>query len=353
MQEKGMKVNLITFNAAITALAKAAKRSKSPNANYPKSRRAEVENDGQLYQRALQLLEQMERNNIKPDGFSYSSAISCCGAEGRWEEALELMDRMRKGGPRTRPNRVAYTAAISACGRSGEYTNALRLFRDMKDEGLAADIVAYNALFNALRVGKQPDVAYELWEEMCGTKQSNATKAIATARADKGTVPDIITISDVIATLAENGQKGYQEKLDEVFTEAVERGVVLRSDTLDSTWEVDLSGMSFPVARAACRYVLKKKLHFAIDELDDLTFITGVGVGNRPFAGKPVQSPPGTNRTVEQSKYTSLRDYLQEEVLRDDFDPPIESFIPKRAQGMVQIDRSQLQRWARQNSSKQ
>jgi hypothetical protein len=54
-------------------------------------------------------LSQMKADGIEPDGFSYSSAISCCGAEGRWEEALELHGGHAKGGPRTRPNKIAYT----------------------------------------------------------------------------------------------------------------------------------------------------------------------------------------------------------------------------------------------------
>jgi pentatricopeptide repeat protein len=61
------------------------------------------------------LLQQMKEDGIQPDGFSFTSAISCCGAEGRWEEALELMAVMKKGGPRTRPNKIAYTAAICKC----------------------------------------------------------------------------------------------------------------------------------------------------------------------------------------------------------------------------------------------
>ena len=88
-------------DTAITALAKSAKRRKSSKTE-----------STQLSNLALGLLEQMEADGITPDGFSFSSAISCCGAEGRWEEALSLIERMKNGGPRTRPNKVAFTAAI-------------------------------------------------------------------------------------------------------------------------------------------------------------------------------------------------------------------------------------------------
>jgi pentatricopeptide repeat protein len=106
MREKKMSVNLITYNAAITALSKAARMKRGGPSFDPV--------DGEdLWSRALLLLGQMKEDGIEPDGFCYSSAISCCGAEGRWEEALNLIQIMKRGGPRTRPNKIAYTAAIS------------------------------------------------------------------------------------------------------------------------------------------------------------------------------------------------------------------------------------------------
>lgn len=112
-----MSVNLITYNAAITALSKASRQ----NNRYSSGRKSNQRDtpsfetvDGEdLWSRALLLLGQMKEDGIEPDGFCYSSAICCCGAEGRWEEALQLINVMKMGGPRTRPNKIAYTAAIS------------------------------------------------------------------------------------------------------------------------------------------------------------------------------------------------------------------------------------------------
>ena len=107
-----MSVNLITYNAAITALSKASrarayKRQKQQSDSYIFDA-----DDEELWTRAMFLLEQMKEDGLEPDGFSFSAAISCCGSEGRWEEALRLIKVMKQGGPRTRPNKVAYTAAI-------------------------------------------------------------------------------------------------------------------------------------------------------------------------------------------------------------------------------------------------
>jgi len=117
-----MRINLITYNSAITALSKASKmntkfptktnnQSQSGPGFSPNNEAVNVDND-QLWIRALELVEQIKSDGMEPDGFSYSAAISCCGAGGRWEEALDLIKTMQKGGPKTRPNKIAYTAAI-------------------------------------------------------------------------------------------------------------------------------------------------------------------------------------------------------------------------------------------------
>lgn len=158
---------------AITALAKSSKNrhsamltssissSSSSLDIQPKAiddQEKEQEQRGEpLWPKALNLLEQMGQDGIEPDGFCYSSAINCCGAEGRWKEACQLIEKMKRGGPRSRPNKIAYTAAISACGRAGQASKALELFQNMRDDGIPADRVAYNSLFSALRVSKDAD----------------------------------------------------------------------------------------------------------------------------------------------------------------------------------------------------
>ena len=114
MREKKMPINLITYNAAITALSKASRQNArySSRSNRPGAT-SDPFGDEDLWSRALLLLGQMKEDGIEPDGFCYSSAISCCGAEGRWQEALRLIEVMKQGGPKTRPNKIAYTAAIS------------------------------------------------------------------------------------------------------------------------------------------------------------------------------------------------------------------------------------------------
>lgn len=209
MRERKMPINLYVYNAAITALLKAAKKTSYNNPSGSNSSSSsssiEVDNKPLLYKEVMKLLDQMKLDGIEPDGFTFSSAISCCGSEGRWEEALKLIEIMRQGGPKMQPNKIAYTAAITSCGKSGQVDYAIQLFRQMKQQGLYADCVAYNSLFTALRISKRSNDAFELWDEMLGRNQNiNTTtttlKQRATIGSYRSTDPDIITVTEYVTT---------------------------------------------------------------------------------------------------------------------------------------------------------
>jgi pentatricopeptide repeat domain-containing protein 1 len=191
MRSKKMKINIFVYNAAIGAIAKAAKqRIKSVDYNTGKS----------LSEKVLSLLSKMKSDGIEPDGFSYSSAMSCYGSEGQWEEAVRTIQEMRKGGPNVQPNKVAYTAAISSCGRSGQVNQAIQLFEQMQEQGHIPDTVAYNALFLTYRMANRTGSVLDLWNEMVG-KARGATPARMSHTyipSSSRVRPDIITVTEYV-----------------------------------------------------------------------------------------------------------------------------------------------------------
>jgi len=245
---------------------------------------------------------------------------------------------------------IIYFSSCS-CGRSGQVDHALQLFRQMREDGIPADRVSYNSVFFALSAGHRrsrsndasaargrAQTAFDLWSEMLGRKQSQ-TDAIATARADKPIIPDIITVTDAIAALSSDSDtKEGREKIDRIFSEAVDYGIILSSDTLDSLWEVDLSGMSLPVARAACRFILRRVAasYNSGGDVQDLIFITGVGKGHFRQPSDEGISNTAINHT------SSLREFVQG-IVQTDF-PPLISEV--RA-GTVQIDKNSIKAWAK------
>ena len=123
--------------------------------------------------------------------------------------------------------------------------------------------------------------------------------------------------------------KVNRERVDEVFTEAVDRGLILRKDSLDTYWEFDLSNMSQPIARAACRYIFNQiaQRHAASDVTDveeeddddvkDLSLITGA---------------------------SRMREHVRG-ILRDELKPSIYCVVPKLEQGTLLVKKKMVQNY--------
>ena len=271
---------------------------------------------------------------------------------------------------------IITTHSIAACGRSGQSEEALKLFDDMKAQGLQPDRVAYNAVFTALRVTGDDAQAFELWEDMCGMHANSARSPLVVAGRHATLGPDIITLTDVIATLTRSNGDQNKEKIDTVFREAVKRKLIL-DENLDRLAEVDLSGMSLPVARAACRFVINrvKEEVQSGGTVKGVAFITGVGKAHQPRRNSsegrnetksqvgvdmsstvPLSSSQGSESddnteteaaaaaSTEGGSGLSLRDHIQH-ILQTDFDIPIESTVAPRAQGTVEVSEDVCKSW--------
>lgn len=218
---------------------------------------------------------------------------------------------------------IAYTAAISSCAKAGQSKQAAHLFREMKENGLKPDLVAYNSLFSAYRVAGEGDRAFQLWNELVSEHSGIPGTASVTPS------PDIITVTEVIGAL---NQSGPENLIDTVFEEAVRRGIIFDADCFDTNWEVDLTKMTLSVARAACRFVLKGAANSYRSNamVEDIVFITGVG-------------------RHHDNEHPSLRDFVRE-LLLNEFIPPIQSSIPLRASGTVVVTKDDFVTWARVQS---
>ncbi len=130
---------------------------------------------------------------------------------------------------------------------------------------------------------------------------------------DEKISPDIVTLTEVVGTLDRATGLINRNRADKVFSDAVRLGIILRDDSLDSSWEVDLSGMSFPVARAACRFIfcrlVEEMKNGKEQTVRDLSLITGA---------------------------SRMREYVRE-VLRDELKPSIYCVVPKTEQGTLVV----------------
>ena len=214
----------------------------------------------------------------------------------------------------------------------------------MKAEKIEYDVVAYNALVSSFQNGGKPQMAYDVWKEMCGKSETTITGRNPNETKIR---PDIITLTNVIASLERAKDDDNLNKMDSVFDDAVERQIIFSEDSMDTLWEIDLSGMSLPVARAACRHIMNKRLfQHSLEQCEDLMLITGVGKHQQKQAPLNDDDSNVLNRVnfANKQSRTALREYVRQ-VLREDFEPPIYSVIPKGAAGTVQVNKDVIEQW--------
>lgn len=103
------------------------------------------------WKRALELHDEMlavvRVHCLRPDTTSFRSAIFNCQCNGRWREAIRLMEEMRSF--RITPHLEVFNSAIQACSAGNEWRHALSLFEELQDVRLVPDVVSFTAASEA------------------------------------------------------------------------------------------------------------------------------------------------------------------------------------------------------------
>eukprot|EP00953_Heterococcus_sp_UTEX-ZZ885_P015255 8598-Heterococcus_DN1.PRE.2 len=106
----------------------------------------------------------MKAVGLKPDMFSYNSAIDACSKGGQHETAIQLLSEMKAVG--LQPDAISYTAAIDACKNTGNWQLVLDLLQQMKADGVVPSVITYTAATDALQAGEQYHAADLLYAEV-------------------------------------------------------------------------------------------------------------------------------------------------------------------------------------------
>lgn len=119
---------------------------------------------------------------------------------------------------------AAKSHAVDACGKAGRQREALALLGNMREDGVQADTVVYNAAIHACSVATDWEAALQLLQEM---KDGVAAAASAGANADTGAAgpdgrgttsaaaappPDVVSYSSAITACAR------AERVDEALS---------------------------------------------------------------------------------------------------------------------------------------
>ncbi|XP_068660565.1 pentatricopeptide repeat-containing protein GUN1, chloroplastic-like isoform X2 [Aristolochia californica] len=171
---------------------------------------------------AMEIMAEMTERNVGPNVVTYSTVIDGFAKAGRLDEALNLFKKMKYA--RIGLDRVSYNTLVSIYAKLGRFQEALGVCEEMESAGIKKDAVTYNALLGGYgkqgkyEAGKYEAVKY-LFEEM---------------KAEYCT-PNVLTYSTLIDTYAKGGM--HKEAM-EVFKEFKKTGlkvdVVLYSALIDA-----------------------------------------------------------------------------------------------------------------------
>eukprot|EP00444_Apocalathium_aciculiferum_P002162 CAMPEP_0183398028 /NCGR_PEP_ID=MMETSP0370-20130417/10985_1 /TAXON_ID=268820 /ORGANISM="Peridinium aciculiferum, Strain PAER-2" /LENGTH=661 /DNA_ID=CAMNT_0025578991 /DNA_START=94 /DNA_END=2079 /DNA_ORIENTATION=+ len=123
----------------------------------------------------------------------FNAALKVCEEGQKWEQALLLMEEMRR---HSTPDTHSYAALIGACGAERQWAHALEAVRRMHEEGIIAKTLTYNAAMWSLEDCAAP------WEQAID---------IMRYMQDRGVKPSALTYTAAVNVLSKHGR--WQETL--------------------------------------------------------------------------------------------------------------------------------------------
>eukprot|EP00931_Biecheleriopsis_adriatica_P081685 TRINITY_DN55050_c0_g1_i1.p1 TRINITY_DN55050_c0_g1~~TRINITY_DN55050_c0_g1_i1.p1 ORF type:complete len:323 (-),score=71.94 TRINITY_DN55050_c0_g1_i1:75-1043(-) len=117
-----------------------------------------------VYARAAWVLEDMKQKGLKPDVASYNAFISACGKAKRTDLAFNAFHEMKQRG--LEPDLTTYNRVIRACKVTKQALQAVELLKEMRRRNVEPDISTYRAVSKVCMDCDMASKAWEVFEEM-------------------------------------------------------------------------------------------------------------------------------------------------------------------------------------------
>jgi pentatricopeptide repeat protein len=288
----------------------------------------------------------MQKDGHSLNTFCLTTAIAACAACGKTDEALALLAHMRDKGLECTV--FTYNAAMFACAKTGRWRDALNVFEVMRSHisqgGSADQRLFIGAIDNRPARDESADELFAMTEEdgrrvMQSTlldlsavseevmEATEDTEEYESSYMESFNIANIVTYNTLIEALGEGGQFML---VDDVYQDAVSKGIVNPLRDFKTRGWVDLHFHSVHMGNAALRYLFEAMI-------DDEALLNG-------------QGDLVTDITIIIGKGGRLQKAIQTQ-LRNDFRPAIRSSVLNKNIGRLSLSPKDVGFWLRTHRS--
>ncbi|CAI5469683.1 unnamed protein product [Closterium sp. Yama58-4] len=203
MKREGVAANSITYNTVLHACAKGA-----------------IPWDG-----LVDIFAKMRQEGVQPDIVTFNTLLAACNARSLVEQSAMVFRSMVAS--QVPPNALSYASLVDTHRRGGQLGGVRHLFQEMsEEEGVVADVSAYNMLIDAYAWGGEYQAAQEVFNEM----------------QQAGCIPNVATYTALLKALGSNGSYHHVRS---VFTQMKASGRKPDLATYRTLLDVFISGGFF------------------------------------------------------------------------------------------------------------
>jgi pentatricopeptide repeat protein len=244
MKQKGVQANQSTYIALFSALAQGKqaveasviliemKKGVTPNVTaYNSAIHVYVRSENLT--EAEKLFREMEDQGVKPNVVTYNTLMK--GYKHQWKKALELYEDMKK--QQVQANGYTYSALFSALAQGKQREKAFVIFQDIKKEGITPDVNVYNSMIDLCVRSENLTEAEKLFREM----------------EDQGVKPDVVTYTTLM-----KGYKHNWEKALKLYEDMKKQGVQANGYTYNTLVPALIQGNQREKASLIRREMKKK-----------------------------------------------------------------------------------------------
>ncbi|XP_024526518.1 pentatricopeptide repeat-containing protein At4g14820 [Selaginella moellendorffii] len=141
--------------------------------------------------RGLEIFWRMHQMGVRPDGFSFSTAIGACTAIGDFAQGWSILGQIRCL-ELDRENEILAVALIEMLAKSGKIQEACSVFQHVR---IPRTLILWNATIAALAQGRRIGAALRLFEMM---------------RREGGLAPDAVSWTTLITALEDREEEAFQ-----------------------------------------------------------------------------------------------------------------------------------------------